>query len=86
LSSFWRQKEDEEEEEEEEEEKGWNNHKERIRRKYVLERTNPPISLILFNKRNSLQTYGIAQNCRITHRMVQRFSQHNLKISYRRHI
>jgi hypothetical protein len=35
---------------------------------------------------NSLQRYGIAQNYRILHRMVQRLSQHNLKISHHRHI
>jgi hypothetical protein len=35
---------------------------------------------------NSLQRYDIKQNYRILHRMVQRLSQHNLKISHHRHI
>jgi hypothetical protein len=37
-------------------------------------------------KLNSLQRYDIAQNYRILHRVVQRLSQHNLKISHHRHI
>jgi hypothetical protein len=35
---------------------------------------------------NSLQRYDIAQNYTILHRVVQRLSQHNLKISHHRHI
>jgi hypothetical protein len=35
---------------------------------------------------NSLQSYHIAQNYRILHRVVQRLSQHNFKISHHRHI
>jgi hypothetical protein len=40
----------------------------------------------LQRKLNSLQRYGIAQNYRIVHTVVQRLSQHNLKISHHRHI
>jgi hypothetical protein len=40
----------------------------------------------LRRKLNSLQRYGIAQNYRILHRVVQCLSQHNLKISHYRHI
>jgi hypothetical protein len=40
----------------------------------------------LRRKLNSLQTYDIAQNYRILHRVVQRLSQHYLKISHHRHI
>jgi hypothetical protein len=40
----------------------------------------------LWRKLNSLQRYDIAQNYRILHRVVQRLSQHNLKISHHRHI
>jgi hypothetical protein len=40
----------------------------------------------LRRKLNSLQRYDIAQNYRILHRVVQRLSQHNLKISQHRHI
>jgi hypothetical protein len=40
----------------------------------------------LRRKLNSLQRYGIAQNYRILHRVVQRLSQYNLKISHHRHI
>jgi hypothetical protein len=40
----------------------------------------------LRRKLNSLQSYNIAQNYRILHRVVQRLSQHNLKISHHRHI
>jgi hypothetical protein len=40
----------------------------------------------LRRKLNSLQRYNIAQNYRILHRVVQRLSQHNLKISHHRHI
>jgi hypothetical protein len=42
--------------------------------------------IYLRRKLNSLQRYDIAQNCRILHRVVQRLSQHNLKISHHRHI
>jgi hypothetical protein len=35
---------------------------------------------------NSLQRYDIAQNYRILHRVVQRLSQNNLKISHYRDI
>jgi hypothetical protein len=35
---------------------------------------------------NSLQRYDTAQNYRILHSVVQRLSQHNLKISHHRHI
>jgi tRNA C32,U32 (ribose-2'-O)-methylase TrmJ len=38
------------------------------------------------NKINSLQIYEISQNYRILHQVVQRLSQHNLKISNHRHI
>jgi hypothetical protein len=34
----------------------------------------------------SLQRYDIAQNYIILHRVVQRLSQHNLKISHHHHI
>jgi hypothetical protein len=37
--------------------------------------------LILFKKLNILQKYDIARNYRILHRVVQRLSQRNLKIS-----
>jgi hypothetical protein len=40
----------------------------------------------LRRKLNSLQRYDIAQHYRILHRVVQRLSQHNLKISHPRHI
>jgi hypothetical protein len=40
----------------------------------------------LQRKLNSLKRYDIAQNYRILHRVVQRLSQHNLKISHHRHI
>jgi hypothetical protein len=40
----------------------------------------------LLRKLNSLQRYNFAQNYRILHRVVQRLSQHNLKISHNRHI
>jgi hypothetical protein len=40
----------------------------------------------LRRKLNSLQRYDIAQNYRILHRVVQRLSQHNLKISQHHHI
>jgi hypothetical protein len=40
----------------------------------------------LWPKLNSLQRYDIAQNYRILNRVVQRLSQHNLKISHHRHI
>jgi hypothetical protein len=40
----------------------------------------------LRRKLNSLQRYDIAQNYRILHRVVQRLSQHNLKISHHRHV
>jgi hypothetical protein len=40
----------------------------------------------LRRKLNSLQRYDITQNYRILHRVVQRLSQHNLKISHHRHI
>jgi hypothetical protein len=40
----------------------------------------------LRRKLNSLQRYDIAQYYRILHRVVQRLSQHNLKISHHRHI
>jgi tRNA C32,U32 (ribose-2'-O)-methylase TrmJ len=45
-------------------------------------------SYIKFNnsKISSLQTYDTAQNYRILHKAVQRFSQHNLKMSNHRHI
>jgi hypothetical protein len=36
----------------------------------------------LYWKLSSLQRYDIAQNYRILHRVVQRLSQHNLKISH----
>jgi hypothetical protein len=39
-----------------------------------------------FNKINSLQRYGIAQNYRILHKVVQRLPQHNLNISNYRYI
>jgi hypothetical protein len=42
--------------------------------------------IYLRRKLNSLQRYDIAQNYRILHRVVQRLSQHNLKISHHRHI
>jgi ssDNA-specific exonuclease RecJ len=38
------------------------------------------------NNLNSLQTYGIAQNYRNLHKVVQRFLQHNLKMWNHRHI
>jgi aspartate/glutamate racemase len=38
------------------------------------------------NKVNSLQTFDIAQNYRILHKVVQRLSQHNLSISNHHHI
>jgi hypothetical protein len=43
---------------------------------------------IKFNNRkiNSLQIYDIAQNYRILHKVVQRLSQHHLKMSNHRHI
>jgi hypothetical protein len=34
----------------------------------------------------SLQSYDIAQNYRILHTVVQRLSQHNLKIAHHHHI
>jgi hypothetical protein len=40
----------------------------------------------LWRKLNSLKRYDIAQNYRILHIVVQRLSQHNLKISHHRHI
>jgi hypothetical protein len=40
----------------------------------------------LLRKLNSLQRCDIAQNYKILHRVVQRLSQHNLKISHHRHI
>jgi hypothetical protein len=40
----------------------------------------------LRRKLNSLQRYDIEKNYRILHRVVQRLSQHNLKISHHRHI
>jgi hypothetical protein len=40
----------------------------------------------LRRKLNSLQRYDITQNYRILHRVVQRLSQHNLKISHHCHI
>jgi hypothetical protein len=40
----------------------------------------------LWRKLNSLQRYDIEQNYIILHRMVQRLSEHNLKISNNRHI
>jgi hypothetical protein len=40
----------------------------------------------LRRKLNSLQRYDIAQNYRLLHRMVQRLSQHNLKISHHRNV
>jgi hypothetical protein len=40
----------------------------------------------LWRKLSSLQRYDIAQNYRILHRVVQRLSQHNLKISHHHHI
>jgi hypothetical protein len=40
----------------------------------------------LWRKLNSLQRYDIAQNYTILHRVVQRLSQRNLKISHHRHI
>jgi hypothetical protein len=40
----------------------------------------------LQRKLNSLQRSDIAQNYRILHSVVQRLSQHNLKISQHRHI
>jgi hypothetical protein len=43
-------------------------------------------SIHLRRKLNSLQRYDIAQNYRILHRVVQRLSQHNHKISHFRHI
>jgi hypothetical protein len=42
--------------------------------------------IYLWRKLNSLQRCDIAQNYRILHRVVQRLSQHNLKISHHRHI
>jgi hypothetical protein len=38
------------------------------------------------NMINSLQIYDIAQNYRILHKVVQRLSQHNPKMSKDRHI
>jgi hypothetical protein len=38
------------------------------------------------NKINSLRIYGIAYNYKILHEVLQRLSQHNLKISNHRHI
>jgi hypothetical protein len=44
-------------------------------------------SYIEFNNNvNSLQIYNIAQNYGILHKVVQRLSQHNLKISNHCHI
>jgi hypothetical protein len=40
----------------------------------------------LRRKLNSLQRYDITQNYRILHRVVQRVSQHNLKIPHHHHI
>jgi hypothetical protein len=42
--------------------------------------------IYLWRKLNSLQRYDIAQNYTILRRLVQRLSQHNLKISRHRHI
>jgi hypothetical protein len=52
----------------------------------VLEKTNPPTFLKLFNKLNSLQIYDTAQNYKILLRVVHRLSQHNLKFWHHRHI
>jgi hypothetical protein len=45
-------------------------------------------SCVKFNSNNisSLQRYDIAQNYGILHEVVQRLSQHNLKMSNHRHI
>jgi hypothetical protein len=40
----------------------------------------------LRRKLNSLQRYDTAQNYRILHRVVQRLSEHNLRISHHCHI
>jgi hypothetical protein len=40
----------------------------------------------LWRKLNSLHRYDIAQNYRILQTVVQRLSQHNIKISHHRHI
>jgi hypothetical protein len=37
------------------------------------------------NKLNSLRRYGLVQNYRIVHRVVQHFSTHNPKISHQRY-
>jgi hypothetical protein len=55
----------------------------------ILGRRNFIIFLYFINLRrklNSLQRYDIAQNCRIPHTVIQRLSQHNLRISHHRHI
>jgi hypothetical protein len=45
-------------------------------------------SYVIFNNNKiySLQTYDTEQNYRILHKVVQRLSQHNLKMSNHRHI
>jgi hypothetical protein len=40
----------------------------------------------LRRKLNCLKRYDISQNYRILHRVVQRLSQHNVKVSHHRHI
>jgi hypothetical protein len=37
------------------------------------------------NRLNSLQSYDIAQNYTVLHRMIQRLFQHKLKILHHRH-
>jgi hypothetical protein len=56
-------------------------------RNYVVIIIPTENSCIKFNNNiNNLQRYGIAQNYRILHKVVQRLSQHNLRISNQRHI
>jgi hypothetical protein len=52
----------------------------------VLDRTNLPTFLTLFNKINSLQIQNTAKNYGILHRLGKHLSQHNLKIFHPHHI
>jgi hypothetical protein len=53
---------------------------------YAVIMLNEKCCIKYINKSSSLQNYDSVQNYKILHRVVQRLSQHNLKISHRCHI
>jgi hypothetical protein len=53
---------------------------------YVVIMLNEKCCIKYNKKSSSLQSYDTAQNYNILHRVVQRLSQHNLKISHHCHI